>query len=119
MTHFETSLAVNLLSVLLSASIRAAVLSGLAWAILKVVGVNAAVLRHAVWTAVLLAMLLMPFLRATLPTFRLPLRPFSSAQSQPAHRASSVVEKVIGAGNTAEAGFLRTKASLSRYAGRP
>ena len=116
MTHFETSLAASLLSVLLSASIRAAVLGGLAWAILKVVRVKAAAVRHAVWTAVLLAMLLMPFLRAALPPFRLPLLPFSSAQSQPAHSASSVVEnsslveKVTSAGNTAEAGFLRTKA---------
>jgi beta-lactamase regulating signal transducer with metallopeptidase domain len=113
MIHFETSLAANLLSVLLSASLRAAVLGWLAWAMLKVVRGKAAAVRHAVWTAVLLAMLLMPLLRTALPPFRLPLLPFSSTQStlvQPAHSAPSLAEKMMSVGNTSEAGFSRTEA---------
>lgn len=115
MTHFETGLAANLLSGLLSASIRAVVLSGLAWAILKVARVKAAAVRHAVWTAVLLTMLLMPLLRTALPPLRLPVLPFPSAQStlvEQTHSASSLAEntRMMSAGKIAEAGPLRTEA---------
>jgi len=112
MTHFEARLAATLLSVLFSASIRAAVLGGLTWVMLKVVRVKAAAVRHAAWTAVLLAMLLMPFLRTALPPFRLPLLPFSTTQStlgQPMPTASNLVGETISAGDTAKAGFFQTE----------
>jgi beta-lactamase regulating signal transducer with metallopeptidase domain len=112
MTPFETRLAASVLSVLFSASIRAAVLGGLTWVMLKVVRAKAASVRHAVWTAVLLAMLLMPFLRAALPPFRLPLLPFSTTQStlvQPMHSPSNLVGETMSAGDTAKARFFQTE----------
>ena len=112
MTHFETRVAASLLSVLLSASIRAAVLGSLTWVMLKVVGAKAVAVRHAVWTAVLLAMLLMPFLRTALPPFRLPLLPFSTTQStlvQPTHSPSNLVGETMSAGDTAKARFFQTE----------
>ena len=81
MTLFEIS-AANLLSVLFSASIRVAILIGLSLATLKILRGKAAPLRHGVWTFVLAAMLLMPFLRTALPPLRLRLLPFPSSQSK-------------------------------------
>jgi beta-lactamase regulating signal transducer with metallopeptidase domain len=112
MTHFEARLAATLLSVLFSASIRAAVLGGLTWVMLKVVRVKAAAVRHAAWTAVLLAMLLMPFLRTALPPFRLPVLPFSTTQStlvRPMPSASNLIGETITAGDTAKARFFQTE----------
>ncbi|HMJ22152.1 MAG TPA: M56 family metallopeptidase [Terriglobales bacterium] len=112
MTHVETNLAANLLRVLLSASVRAVILSGLSFALLKIVRVRAAAVRKAVWTAVLLAMLLMPLLRTALPPFRVPLLPFSSARSTvvpSAPSASRWVGKITGAGETSDAQFVQPK----------
>ncbi len=106
MTYVETRLAASLLSVLFSASIRSAVLGGLTWIMLKVVRAKAAAVHHAAWTAVLLAMLLMPFLRMAVPPFRLPLLPSSKTQStvvQPVHRPLTSDGEMTGAGDTAKA----------------
>jgi beta-lactamase regulating signal transducer with metallopeptidase domain len=120
MSHFEERLAATLLSVLFSASIRAAVLGGLTWVMLKVVRAKAAAVRHAAWTAVLLAMLLMPFLRTALPPFRLPLLPFSTTQStqvQPMHRASNLVGATMSAGDSARGRLFQTepRSIMSRW----
>jgi beta-lactamase regulating signal transducer with metallopeptidase domain len=111
MTHFETRLAASLLSVLFSASIRAAALGGLTWVMLKVVRARAAAVHHAVWTAVLSAMLLMPFLRTALPPFRLPLLPFSTQSTllQPMPSPSNLVGDTMRAGNTAKAQFFQSE----------
>lgn len=92
MTHFETGLAENLLRVGLNVSVRGAVMGGLAWAVLRAVRVKAAAVHHAAWTAVLLAMLLMPLLRTTLPPLRLPRLPLPIALSTPVPPALDVAK---------------------------
>jgi len=74
----------SLLQLALEASIRAAALAGCVGVILALARVRSAAVRHAAWTAVLLAMLVMPLLPRLTPEVRFPIAMHSIAV-QPAN----------------------------------
>jgi hypothetical protein len=63
-----------MIAVLADASVRALVIALVVRALLAGLGVRSATLRHGVWTAVTVAMLLMPFRPDWLPALRVPAR---------------------------------------------
>lgn len=72
----------NLLSVVLDASVRVALIAAIVALILVVARVRSNDVRHAAWTAVLCAMLLMPVLPYCVPSISLPPVPVPTAGIQ-------------------------------------
>lgn len=67
MLHWDDTSARQVLVLLFDSSVRSLFLAGGCWLALRLFRVRSACLRHAIWTAVLLGMLAMPFLRVALP----------------------------------------------------
>lgn len=67
MLHWDDTSARGMLVLLFDSSVRSLFLAGACWLTLRLFRVRSACLHHAIWTAVLLGMLAMPFLRVALP----------------------------------------------------
>ncbi len=79
MAHWDAGSAAHVLALLFDGSVRAVLLAALCWAVIWILRIRSACVVHAIWTAMLAAMILMPLLRTALP--RLPVAALPSGTS--------------------------------------